>query len=181
MAESWYPTAVRRPGPPQKVWDAANAQQGVVCHSMVGSTQAAFGELDNPEREASWHFSVSKSGAVHQHYPLEKSTWHCGSQHWNTRLVGIEHEGGPEGNVSEPLTQAQLAASVALVQWIAEQGRWTPTRDPASRTLHEHNEVGDEPTACPSDRIPWEEYIADETDETDEKIPLARRGDRDRG
>jgi N-acetyl-anhydromuramyl-L-alanine amidase AmpD len=158
MAELWYPPAGLRPGPSWKQYGQQNSVRGVVCHSMVGPTSAALGELYKPSRQASWTFSVSKDGTVLQHYPLNASSWHCGSAEWNTKLVGIEHEGGGIGNESEPLTPEQREASVKLVRWIAEQGGWKPSRS-APKTLYEHNEVSPIPTACPSRRIPWAAYI----------------------
>lgn len=156
----WYAEARQdRPGPEFKQYPTPNAVAGVVLHSMVGGMVAAMGELMRADRKASWCFSVAKNGVVYQHYPLTASTWHAGSQRWNEKLVGIEHEGGPPGNESEPLTQAQLEASVALVRWIAQQGGWTPSRTTA-QTLYEHNEVSPTTTACPSDRIPWSAYTA---------------------
>lgn len=155
--ELWYPPAGVRPGPSWKQWQQANSVRGVVLHSMVGPTTAALGELYKQTRKASWHFSVSKDGSVLQHYPLNVSAWHCGSETWNTKLIGIEHEGGPEANPSEPLTAEQLASSVALVKWIAQQGGWKLSRS-APQTLYEHNEVSPVPTACPSKRIPWTRY-----------------------
>lgn len=129
---------------------------------MVGPLSAAFGELDRASRQASWHFSVAKGGQVYQHYPLTAATWHCGSPHWNQRLVGIEHEGGPVGNESEPLTTAQREASVRLVRWIARECGWS--RLERRVNLWEHNEVSpaDRPTACPSGRIPWDAYTTEE-------------------
>lgn len=162
MTALWYPDAIRRLGPPHKVYAVENMLTGAVLHSMVGPLSAAFGELDRASRQASWHFSVAKAGLVYQHYPLTASTWHCGSPHWNQRLVGIEHEGGPVGNESEPLTTAQREASVRLVRWIARECGWS--RLERRVTLWEHNEVSpaDRPTACPSGRIPWAAYTAEE-------------------
>lgn len=162
MTVLWYPDAERRPGPPNKTYAAPNLIAGAVLHSMVGSLAGAMAELDRPSRDASWCFSITQAGMVLQHYPLTASTWHCGSQQWNTRLVGIEHEGGPIHNPSEPLTPRQLAASVELVKWIALQGGWTPART-GKQTLFEHREVSpsNRPTACPSGRIPWDAYVSE--------------------
>lgn len=157
----YYPLALRRPGPWAKQYSAANAVAGACLHSMVGGMVAAMAELDRPDRQASWTFSVGRAGAVLQHFPLNASTFHAGSPEWNKRLVGIEHEGGPLSNPSEPLTTAQREASVALVRWIAEQGGWEMSRRGIAlpyRTLWEHREVSS--TQCPSGRIPWPAYVA---------------------
>jgi hypothetical protein len=171
-----YPAAIQRPGPANKQNGGVNKWQGVVCHSMVGPYAAALGELDNPARRASWHYSVTKDGRVFAHYADEAQTWHAGSA-FNNSTIGIEHEGGlnPTG---EPLTIPQRDASVALVRWLSATHGFPLVR----RTgLWEHNEVSDEPTACPSHRIPWEFYSKQEEDQmkvapfwTDRRFPVGK-------
>lgn len=162
MAEEWYPGAVRRAGPEGKFYPDVNANEGVILHSAQGSIAGALSVLDDITgsatswRAASWTFTVQQNGIVLQHYPLSASPFHAGGKHWNTRLVGIEHEGGPPGNLSEPLTPHQLDASKALVAWVAEQGGWTPRLD-LLPTLWAHSAVTQ--TQCPSGRIPWGEYL----------------------
>jgi hypothetical protein len=130
-----------------------NTCRGVVMHSMVGSLAPAMGELDNPERRASWHYSVCQNGDVYCHADDEVQTWHAGSAR-NNDLIGIEHEGGLNP-YDEPLTPAQLAASVALVCWLAQaHGFSTKPRE----GMFEHNWVSGAPTACPSHRVPFEAY-----------------------
>lgn len=154
-----YPAAEWMPGPPSKVNRGVNTCRGVVCHSMVGPYSAALAELYRFSRRASWHYSVLKDGRVIAHYPDEAQAWHAGSA-YNNSTIGVEHEGGLSP-VSEPLTPAQLAASVRLVQWLAKAHGF-----PLVRTvgLWEHNEVSGEPTACPSGRIPWDQYIEEDDD-----------------
>jgi N-acetyl-anhydromuramyl-L-alanine amidase AmpD len=119
---------------------------------MEGSLSAALGELDKPERRASWHFSNPKSGPLLQHYETELPTWHAGYEA-NCAYIGIEHE----GKAGEPLTEVQIANDVGLLRWLAQQEGWPGfTRHV---TLWEHNEFS--PTACPSGRIPWARIIAD--------------------
>ena len=158
---------VERPGPPSKVGYpgmAFNACRGVVCHSMVGSLMAAFGELYKLERRASWHYSIAKDGTIYRHYPDKAVTWHAGTARYNGIYIGIEHEGGGPGNESEPLTLPQREASVALVRSLALEHAFPLVREIG---LREHNELSQ--TACPSGRIPWEYY----TVEDDMAITLA--------
>ncbi len=156
-----YPPAVQRPG---QAWKqgypglAVNARRGVICHSMVGRLADALARLDGPDT-ASWHFSVAQDGTVYQHYDAMAVCWHAGSRVWNGLLIGVEHEGGAPGNESEPLTAAQLAASVALVRWLAANHGFSLSRARPQKTLWEHNEVY--ATSCPSGRIPWAEYEED--------------------
>lgn len=169
---SFYPHAIWSPGPIDKQGYpglAVNARRGVICHSMVGAYVHAKARLDSADR-ASWHFSVLKDGTVHQHYDTMAVTWHAGVKQINGIFVGIEHEGGgyfPNGepNFSEPLTAAQLEASIALVTYLADEGGYDLVRDDPGRGLHEHNEYY--ATACPSGRIPWEEYTVTAKDKAE--------------
>lgn len=156
---SWYPGPLDKQG---YTGLAVNECRGVICHSMVGSAASALARLEGPDR-ASWHFSVLQNGTVLQHYESNAVTWHAGSMRWNGRLIGIEHEGGAEPNVSEPLTLSQLTASVLLVRWLSQTHGFALTRDiTLGRTLYEHNDVYQ--TACPSGRIPWDRYIEEDED-----------------
>jgi hypothetical protein len=159
-----YPAAVWRPGPAGKIWPGANACEGIIEHSAQGSLAGAWSVLDDVSADAdgrylaaSWHFTIAKDGTVYQHYGLDRSPFHAGTKTQNLRLIGVEHEGGPPGNLAEPLTEAQIQASVLLARWIAEQGAFTLAREPAVRTLYEHRELWG--TECPSGRVPWDHYV----------------------
>ena len=118
---------------------------------MEGYEGGAWSQLDG-NAQAAWHFSCMADGRVFQHYPIDQSPWHAGNKAGNVTLIGIEHE----GVAGEALTPQQLAASKALVSWLAAECGWVATRAPGSRTLYEHNEIGT--TTCPNGRIPWLEY-----------------------
>ena len=161
-AQRYYPGAIQYPGPAGKVYAEANTVDGAILHSMQGSWAGAQTVLydenvdtSNRYRAACWHFSILRSGEVYQHYPLDASPFHAGNGVDNRRLIGIEHEGGPPGNLSEPLTAAQTVSSVALVRWIALTAGWEAlTRH---TRLLEHNETTS--TQCPSGRIDWSRYM----------------------
>lgn len=155
-----YPNAIYVPGAPSKVGygdGKANAVRGVICHSEEGFDNYGREEVQDPAIALSWHFTVRQDGVVEQHYALNAVCWHGGNEPINESFVGVEHE----GVTGQPLTAPQLAASVALVRWIAEQGGWAPQRHV---TLFEHNEVVQAyspnagPTSCPNGRIPWDAY-----------------------
>lgn len=148
----WYPT--NKHGYAN---DDTLRKEGIVAHSMEGSLAAAFGELDKPSRQASWHFSVAKSGDVFQHIDTDNISYASGSYDANKRFWSIEHE----GFAGEPLTAAQTEASADLMRWLLSLAGLPALR---RQTLWEHNEMtayGAAPTACPSDRIPWTEIIAE--------------------
>lgn len=162
---TWMPSAIRRDGPTTKMGysgalGTTSPKRGEIKHSAEGTLDGAFGILDGPS-SASWHFTVAKDGRIFQHYPAEVNCWHGNDTdadqnvRANIDLIGVEHE----GKVGEALTAAQLDATVRLTRYLAEVfGRTTFSRFPNQTgwTLVEHNEVGDAPTACPSNRIPWE-------------------------
>lgn len=153
-----YPGASWRSGPSWKINRDPNGlptllyPRGIVLHSMVGYKMGAYSVLDGAIR-ASWHFSVYQDGSVEQHYDTTVQCWHA--QGANSFCVGIEHEGGynPE---TEPLTEVQLASSLALCQWLGKQYKFELVRWGEGKTLWEHNEFW--PKQCPSGRIPWHVY-----------------------
>ncbi|KKN83868.1 hypothetical protein LCGC14_0295210 [marine sediment metagenome] len=159
MNELWFPGARRDPGPAWKVSGQPHPKKGTVYHSMVGSWASAVAVLNGSE-ESSWQFSILKSGETLQHYEVTAWAWHCGDRDDpageisnNRDLDGIEFEGGPIGNESEPLTEAQVAAAIKLTAWLLEQGHLPNLRRTGdNRGRWEHNEII--PTACPSHRIP---------------------------
>lgn len=152
-----YPAAIWRECPKHGYGnDDTHLHEGIVAHSMEGSLAAAFGELDNPNRAASWTFSVAKDGKVYQHVDTDNIAWTNGSRNANKKFWGIEHE----GVAGEPLTDAQRTATTALMGWLLSSYGLTPIR---LVTLWEHREMmayGAAATACPSGRIPWQAIIA---------------------
>ncbi len=172
LATMKYPQAVWMPGPPDKQGYTdivINQCAGIVNHSMVGRFDDAIARLRSTDR-ASWHFSIDKQGRVFQHYEVEAVCWHAGTPRANGRLIGCEHEGGPEGNVSEPLTAPQLAASIALTQWLART-KGFPLE--LRKGLWEHNWLST--TACPSSRIPWEFYVQEDEMTQQDKDEIVKR------
>lgn len=170
MVDQWCPFAVRRPGHPDKVGYSfageLNPKRGAVDHSAEGFWHGIHLALDDPNRRASWQFTVGYD-RIEQHYPLLANCWHGGDVDddggvsANIDLVGKEHL----GVAGTPLTPSQVELSTKLDIWIMEQlGRsvwqrfdgWDPD-DGKTFLATEHNEVSDAPTACPSGRIPWDE------------------------
>lgn len=174
----YYPGAVQSPAPVGKMYPEENTVEGVIMHSMQGSWIGAQSvlydetvDINNRYRAACWHFSILKSGLVLQHYALNMSVFHAGTGKNNRRLIGVEHEGGPPGNLSEPLTEAQILAGIDLLLWIKKAAEWKELS--RSSTLWEHNEATS--TACPSHRIPWIRYteaqVTNEVNEEDSNAP----------
>ncbi len=151
----WYPKAIRRDGPANKVGyptstptDKYGPKRGVVYHSSEGSKAAWFGVLDSqrrPRRSAT--FFNPKRGRLYQHYRRDAHCWANGTKAANIGFVSCENE----GVAGEPLTASQVDNLVGLTAWLQEQNRWAELS--RATTLREHNEFT--PTACPSGRIPW--------------------------
>lgn len=143
--------AVKRPGPVNKLYGETSSMSGLVCHSMEGWLAGSLGELDKPDRQASWHFSNALDGTLYQHYPLQASVWASGNYKANTSLIAVESE----GVAGTPLNAAQVATMLNLAQEIEAYRGYKLVRQV---TLWEHNEVAlwaepnAGPTSCPSHR-----------------------------
>jgi N-acetyl-anhydromuramyl-L-alanine amidase AmpD len=114
------------------------------------------------DTQHSWQFTVFQDGVVEQHYPVTAWCWHSGDRNDpgdsdptnNQRSWGIEEEGGPPGDLSEPWTSAQFRSTRDLLVWGMQQGHIANLdRAGLTRGLLEHNEIV--PTRCPSNRNPW--------------------------
>lgn len=148
-----YPEAIWYPDPTPNVYAGVNPASGAILHSAEGYRNGLWLGIENPG--VSWHFSILYDGSVWQHHDTTRRVWHAGSEFGNFNLIGIEHE----GVVGEPLTPAQVKSSVALVRWLAREGRWEGLQ--RGKTLFEHHEVNPA-TSCPNGRIPWAAYTEEE-------------------
>ena len=174
MASTWLPWCERSDGPLWKQGYGAAANRtlndikGDVKHSAEGSYSALLAEINNPNRTASWTFSMRKDGHTVQHYPLESITWHCGNMQGNIDYVGIEHAG--KGSTG-PLTVAQELATIRISKWLREHTA-AGDQPPAERVnLWEHNWLSPS-TSCPSGRVPWPTIIAALQEEEKPKMAL---------
>lgn len=162
-ADGFVDWAERRPGPAFKVYNTINIGVGVVWHSMEGWYEGSLRELDNPERQASWQFSLKLDGTLVQHYPITASCWSSGNGLANTHWWSVELE----GLFSMPINEEQACTAGYLIEeWEAWSGQVATRQGDllalafggTLRTMLEHREVdtlatpnaGD--TACPSER-----------------------------
>ena len=109
----------------------------IVIHDIEGSYGSAIQTFQTPGREASAHYVVSYGGDVTQMVREHDIAWHAGNWDYNTRAIGIEHEGfawtpGLYTN-AEYNASAQIAASIC--------SRWGVQLDRAH--VIGHNEVPD--------------------------------------
>ena len=87
----------------------------IVIHDIEGSASSAIATFQDPGRHGSAHYIVSFNGTVWQMVPEKDVAWHAGNWDYNTRAIGIEHEGyayTPMYTATEYKASAHLAASI---------------------------------------------------------------------
>ncbi|RKF24153.1 N-acetylmuramoyl-L-alanine amidase [Micromonospora globbae] len=87
----------------------------VVIHVTQGSYAGSISWFQNPAAQVSAHYTFrSSDGAVTQSVREKDIAWHAGNWTYNTRSIGIEHE----GYVDNPawFTDAMYRASAALTR-----------------------------------------------------------------
>jgi LysM repeat protein len=174
--DGWLDWATRVPGPADKVNGGVNRAVGYVPHSAVGFYTGWASRLFSDERGPDGHYSdnaavsvhgwITYDGTVIQHYPFTACCWSSGSPHPNNNFIAFENEGGFQPT-NEPLTPAQVAANVKIIRELASWRGWSGFRRPTDESdvaanMYEHRECrrwGSAATACPSDRIPWQQLL----------------------
>lgn len=111
--------------------------QLIVIHDIEGSYSSAISAFQNPARQASAHYVVSKTGQVAQMVQEKDIAWHAGNWDYNTRAIGIEHEGFAW--TPGTFTETEYQASAHIIASICS--RWGV---PMDRThVIGHNQVPD--------------------------------------
>jgi N-acetylmuramoyl-L-alanine amidase len=109
----------------------------IIIHDTEGSFATAVSIFQDPSRQASAHYVVSKTGLIDQMVLEQDIAWHAGNWDYNTRAIGIEHEGYAwtpgTFTTAEYLASARLAASIC--------SRWGVPMD--RQHVIGHNEVPD--------------------------------------
>ena len=67
--------------------------QMIIIHDTETSYGAAIQLFQDPATQASAHYVVSDSGQITQMVAEKDIAWHAGNWDYNTRAIGIEHEG----------------------------------------------------------------------------------------
>ena len=168
--------ATQYPGPANKVYDYTNSNQGICLHSMEGWYSGSIAELEKPDRQASWMFSLRLDGELVQHYPITACPWASGNFRANTTLWSVELE-GIAGTLAN---EQQVETLIALCEEFSAYTGLPTTRDLGARTLWEHNEVWDwavpnaGSTSCPSGRYQTLYDALEEYDMTPEERELLK-------
>ncbi len=88
----------------------------IVIHDIEGSYASAINMFQDPKRAGSAHYIISYHGLVTQMVAEKDIAWHAGNWDYNTRAIGIEHEGFAYTpglfTVPEYRRSAELAASI---------------------------------------------------------------------
>ncbi len=171
VVDGWLDWTKHVPGVADKVYSQANAGLGLALHSIEGIdrtdhipdrflsterwTNPTTGKVEyTPNATASVMFVNPVEGPLIQMYPVTASTWTSGCRAANTSLWAVESE----GFAGTPLNDGQVENMRRLAEEFTSRQGTRATRDPAARTVWEHNEVWNwsspnaGPTACPSGR-----------------------------
>ncbi|MDP9867810.1 MULTISPECIES: golvesin C-terminal-like domain-containing protein [Streptosporangium] len=126
----------------------------VVIHVTQGSYAGTISWFQNPSASVSAHYVVrSSDGAVTQMVRDKDVAWHAGNWSYNTRSIGIEHE----GYVSDAswFTDAMYRASAALTRSICDK-----YGIPKDRThIIGHNQVPGATHTDPGQYWDWNKYM----------------------
>ncbi|WP_433414071.1 N-acetylmuramoyl-L-alanine amidase [Microtetraspora malaysiensis] len=133
---------------------SAYAIDRVVIHVTQGSYAGSISWFQNPSAQVSAHYVVkSSNGEITQMVREKDVAWHAGSWSYNTRSIGIEHE----GYISEAswFTDAMYRASAALTRAICD--KYGIPKDRAH--IIGHNEVPGATHTDPGSYWNWTTYM----------------------
>ncbi|WP_214410470.1 golvesin C-terminal-like domain-containing protein [Sphaerisporangium fuscum] len=92
----------------------------VVIHVTQGSYAGTISWFQNPSAQVSAHYVVrSSDGAITQMVREKDIAWHAGNWNYNTRSIGIEHEGYIDQ--ASWFTDAMYRGSAALTRYICDK------------------------------------------------------------
>ncbi|WP_052852710.1 N-acetylmuramoyl-L-alanine amidase [Streptomyces avicenniae] len=126
----------------------------VVVHVTQETFADTLGIFTNPAARVSAHYVVaSDDGRVAQCVEEKNVAWHAGNWSYNTRSIGIEHEGW----VDEPrwFTDEMYAGSARLTAFLCDYYRIPISR---SRIIG-HNEVPGATHTDPGPLWDWDRYL----------------------
>ncbi|MBL0776176.1 MULTISPECIES: N-acetylmuramoyl-L-alanine amidase [Streptomyces] len=126
----------------------------VVIHVTQETYADTLGIFQNPAKKVSAHYVVrSADGRVAQCVREADVGWHAGNWDYNTRSVGIEHEGWVDK--PEYFTDAMYSASAALTAAICDSYAIPRTR----AHIIGHHEVPGATHTDPGPLWDWDRYI----------------------
>lgn len=149
---------------PQARWIPASSQNysvrssrtidTIIIHVTQGSYSGAISWFQNPSANVSAHYVIrSSDGEITQMVKHKDIAWHAGNWDYNTRSIGIEHE----GYVNDPtwFTDTMYRSSAQLVKWLGQTYGIPMDR---SHILG-HNEVPGATHTDPGPHWDWSYYM----------------------
>ncbi|MEU0989243.1 peptidoglycan recognition family protein [Streptomyces sp. NPDC005953] len=153
-----HPSAQWRPAASENYTASSRPTSYPVDFIVIHVTQETFADtveiFQNPAKQVSAHYVVASSdGSVAQCVRERNVGWHAGNWDYNTRSIGIEHEGW----VDQPayFTHALYESSAALTASICD--RYGIPKDRAH--IIGHHEVPGADHTDPGPFWDWQRYI----------------------
>ncbi|MET7617612.1 peptidoglycan recognition family protein [Streptomyces sp. NPDC005408] len=158
LADPDYPNAQWTPATTANYTASSRPSEYPIDYVVIHVTQETFtdtiGIFQNPAKQVSAHYVVrSADGYVTQCVRERNVAWHAGNWDYNTRSVGIEHEGWVDR--PEYFTHALYEQSAALTASVCD--RYGIPKDRAH--IIGHSEVPDATHSDPGPLWDWSRYI----------------------
>lgn len=133
----------------------------ITLHIMAGFLAGTDATFLNPSSQASAHYGIGSSGAIHQYVSETDGSWSDANYVSNNTTIAIEHEGGI---ASAPCTDACIEASARLCADIARRYGWTRLwHDGTKGNVWLHREIpGTDHATCPDlapNGLPYQQII----------------------
>lgn len=126
----------------------------VVVHVTQETYKDTLAIFQNPDKQVSAHYLVrSKDGHVAQCVTDQNIGWHAGNWDYNTRSIGIEHEGWVDQ--PEYFTDEMYASSAKLTAYLCDTYGIPRTRE----HIIGHNEVPGATHTDPGPHWDWTRYM----------------------
>lgn len=133
----------------------------ITLHIMAGYLAGTDATFLNTSSQASAHYGIGSSGAIHQYVSETDGSWSDANYVSNNTTISIEHEGGI---ASAPCTDACVEASARLCADIARRYGWTRLwHDGTKGNVWLHREIhGTDHATCPDlapNGLPYQQII----------------------
>ncbi|MFC4060589.1 N-acetylmuramoyl-L-alanine amidase [Planomonospora corallina] len=134
--------------------ESSHAIDRIVIHVTQGSYAGSISWFQNPGADVSAHYVVkSSNGAITQMVRDKDIAWHAGNRTYNTRSIGIEHEGYVDN--ASWFTDAMYRASAALTRHLCD--KYGIPKDRAH--IVGHNQVPGATHTDPGSNWNWTTYM----------------------
>ncbi len=127
----------------------------IVVHVTQGSWSSAVSWFNDSRAQVSAHYVMRRSDGFAGQCVREKDiAWHAGNWDYNTRSIGIEHEGYYDN--PSTWTDAMIRSSAKLSAYLCKKYGVPTTRV----RMIGHGEVPNSPHPyCPGSYFPWDKYM----------------------